>query len=279
MEVDEFESEVFESLYSWNTAGAPSRMHVIKSVFDRVAAAMLLIPGLPLTAVLMLLVKLESTGPGIFQQTRVGKHGRLFTMYKLRTMRNDAEEQSGAVWSQEDDPRITRLGRLLRKTHLDELPQLVNVLRGEMSLVGPRPERPQFVIVLSEKIDGYVNRLSTAPGVTGLAQINLPPDADLDSVRRKQILDVEYVNSASVWFDARILLYTCLRLFGLQSETLLSLLQLRREVHLSTQRRSQLGVSAELGYQPAVPAAQTNESHQLAESLTNMHVAIVLFAA
>ena len=131
----------------------------------------------------MLLVRLTSRGPGIYKQARVGKDGRKFMMYKIRTMRQDAEAASGPMWTQAHDPRVTFLGRVLRKLHLDELPQLFNVLKGEMSLVGPRPERPEFVRVLAEAIPGYRNRLAVRPGVTGLAQVNLPPDTDIASVR------------------------------------------------------------------------------------------------
>ncbi len=156
-----------------------------KDPLDRCAAVMLLVPGLPLIACLAVLVRLTSKGPGIYRQARVGKDGRRFMMYKIRTMRLDAETESGPVWTQPQDPRMTSLGRLLRKLHLDELPQLFNVLKGEMSLVGPRPERPEFVCVLAEAVPGYRNRLAVRPGITGLAQINLPPDTDLVSVQRK----------------------------------------------------------------------------------------------
>ena len=166
---------------------------------------MLLGPALPLIGLLVLIVRLNSRGPGIFRQVRVGKRGRTFTMYKLRSMRIDAEAKTGPAWSPTGgDPRVTRLGYWLRRLHLDELPQLFNVVRGEMSLVGPRPERPEFVEVLAEQIPGYLNRLMVQPGITGLAQINLPPDTDLDSVRRKLILDCEYIRSASSWLDFRI---------------------------------------------------------------------------
>jgi lipopolysaccharide/colanic/teichoic acid biosynthesis glycosyltransferase len=135
-------------------------------------------------------------------------------MYKIRSMRCDAEVATGPVWAQLSDPRATRLGAILRKLHLDELPQLVNVLRGEMSLVGPRPERPEFTRKLSQQIPGYLKRLHVRPGITGLAQINLPPDCDTDSVRRKLALDSKYVSDASLWLDMRILLATSFCPFG-----------------------------------------------------------------
>jgi lipopolysaccharide/colanic/teichoic acid biosynthesis glycosyltransferase len=204
-----------------------------KTVIDRVVAVLLLAPGLPLIALLTLLVRLTSRGPGIFRQVRVGRDGRNYMMYKIRTMRLDAEAASGPIWAgTAGDPRITPLGRVLRKFHLDELPQLLNVVKGEMSLVGPRPERPEFVRVLAESIPDYRHRLLVPPGITGLAQLNLPPDSDLNSVRRKLILDCEYINRAGPWLDARLVLCTFLRIFKLPERWLLPLFGLRRIVSL-----------------------------------------------
>ncbi len=182
-----------------------------KGYFDRLAALVLLIPGLPLMLVLVVLVRLTSRGPGIYKQCRVGLNGRHFCMYKIRTMRQDAEAATGPVWTQAGDPRVTPIGRFLRAFHLDELPQLFNVLKGQMALVGPRPERPEFVAVLSESIAHYRDRIAVRPGVTGVAQLNLPPDSDLDSVRRKVDLDRQYIQEANWWMDLRILLCTALR--------------------------------------------------------------------
>jgi lipopolysaccharide/colanic/teichoic acid biosynthesis glycosyltransferase len=195
----------------------PARYFHWKGRMDRVLAAILLVPGLPIIGLLMLLVRCTSRGPGIYRQTRTGKDGRTFTLYKLRTMRQDAEAATGAVWSVKNDPRVAPLGRVLRKLHLDELPQLFNVLRGEMSLVGPRPERPEFVHVLAEQIPRYGDRLTVLPGVTGLAQVNLPPDTDLDSVRRKLELDLEYCRRANLFLDLRIMACTSLRIFGISA--------------------------------------------------------------
>ena len=166
----------------------------------------------------MLLVRATSKGPGIYQQMRVGKDGRRFMMYKIRTMRVDAEAASGPVWTQPHDPRVTYLGEILRKLHLDELPQIFNVLRGEMSFVGPRPERPEFVRVLSETVPRYRDRLAVRPGITGLAQINLPPDSDLMSVRRKLALDLDYIERGNLWLDARLFLCTALRVIKVPEE-------------------------------------------------------------
>jgi len=186
-----------------------------KGMIDRLLAAILLVPGLPAIVLLILLVRLTSRGPGIFRQSRVGKGNRLFTLYKIRTMRIDAEADTGPTWSQPHDDRVTRVGRLLRRFHLDELPQLINVLKGNMSLVGPRPERPEFIRVLAEMIPGYCDRLAVRPGITGLAQLNLPPDSDVSSVRRKLFLDLEYVRQAGLVLDLRILLCTFARFLKL----------------------------------------------------------------
>jgi len=201
-----------------------------KHVPDTVLAVLLLIPGLPLIGLLVLLVRWTSRGAGIYRQVRVGKDGRNFTMYKIRTMRHDAEVATGAVWTQTKDARVTALGRVLRKLHLDELPQLFNVLRGEMSLVGPRPERPEFVRVLAERVPGYLDRLAVAPGITGLAQINLEPDTDLESVPCKLVLDREYLQTAGAWMDFRIFLSTLLHLLGISGERSRRIVRLHRTV-------------------------------------------------
>jgi lipopolysaccharide/colanic/teichoic acid biosynthesis glycosyltransferase len=166
----------------------------------------------------MLAVRLSSPGPAIFQQRRVGRNGRIYTMYKIRSMRLDAEAKSGPVWTTTNDPRVTRVGRFIRKLHLDEFPQLVNVLKGEMALIGPRPERPEFVELLAREIPGYMDRLSVRPGITGLAQINLPPDTDIDSVRKKLAVDLEYIRRGSVSLDLRILACTFVRLLGISGQ-------------------------------------------------------------
>jgi lipopolysaccharide/colanic/teichoic acid biosynthesis glycosyltransferase len=209
------------------SAAKPSGYFRWKGAIDRLLAAILLVPGLPAIVLLASLVRLTSRGPGIFRQSRVGKGNRLFTLYKIRTMRIDAEEDTGPTWSQPHDDRVTRLGRLLRRFHLDELPQLINVLKGNMSLVGPRPERPEFVQVLGELVPGYCDRLAVKPGITGLAQLNLPPDSDIASVRRKLFLDLEYIRQAGLLMDLRILLCTSARIVKLP---VLKILGLRRAV-------------------------------------------------
>jgi lipopolysaccharide/colanic/teichoic acid biosynthesis glycosyltransferase len=208
----------------------PAPYFRIKGAFDFVVSLILLIPGLPLIGLLMLLTRLTSRGPGIYRQIRVGKGGREFEMYKIRTMTHDAEAATGPVWTKPKDARITRVGRVLRKLHLDELPQLFNVLRGDMSLIGPRPERPEFLPLLSEEIPGYLNRLTVRPGVTGLAQINLPPDTDLRSVRRKLVLDLEYIQHAGFFLDLRMFICTLIRLLGFPGVVAMHLMVLHREV-------------------------------------------------
>lgn len=155
-------------------------------------------------------------------------------MYKIRTMRQDAEALTGPVWSQTRDPRATPVGSVLRTLHLDELPQLWNVLKGEMSLIGPRPERPEFVRVLTEAIPAYPLRMLVRPGITGLAQLNLPPDTDLESVCRKLVLDCEYIERAGLWLDCRILACTLLRIFKLRASWLMRCLALKRTATIAT---------------------------------------------
>ncbi len=210
-----------------------SRYFAWKSGLDKSVAALLLILVLPIIAVLAVLVRLTSRGPAIYKQVRVGKDGKVFTMYKIRSMRIDAEAATGAVWASRKDPRITLLGTILRKLHLDELPQLFNVVRGDMSLVGPRPERPEFVDKLEQKIDGYRHRLLVKPGITGYAQLNLPSDIDLNDVRKKLVLDFEYIESASLGFDFLLVFGTALKVVKLTGRIPLTLLGIYRPVEKS----------------------------------------------
>lgn len=222
-----------------------STTYVIKGWLDRLAAAIMLVPAIPLIALLVMAIRLTSRGPGIYSQTRVGKGGRIFTMYKLRSMRVDAEAGTGAVWAGlSADSRVTRLGYWLRRLHLDELPQLFNVVKGEMSLVGPRPERPEFVKVLADQIDGYLDRLKVMPGITGLAQINLPADTDLNSVRRKLVLDREYIDTAGILLDARIIFCTLFRTIGLRNGRAVQLMGLKRSVDDSSFAPSESSLTA-----------------------------------
>src|SRR5262245_27979563 len=193
---------------------------------DLIVGTMVLVVTAPLIGLAMLAVRLTSRGPVIYTQTRLGRFGRPFTIYKIRSMTHDCEKQSGVKWSNKGDSRVTRVGRILRKTHLDEMPQLVNILRGEMSLVGPRPERPEIVATLEQVLADYTDRLTARPGLTGLAQLQLPPDTDLESVRRKLQYDRHYVENGSLWMDLRLLVSTGFHLVRLPfavSRTLLGL--------------------------------------------------------
>lgn len=183
-----------------------------------VATILMLLFALPFIGALVILTKLTSRGPGIYRQTRVGLKGEVFTVYKIRTMANDAESKSGPVWTAGiSDPRVTALGKFMRASHLDELPQLFNVIKGEMAIIGPRPERPEFTQFLAQEIPGYVGRLSVKPGITGLAQIILPADSDLESVQKKLDLDLEYVRSGTLILDVKIAFCTAIKMVGLRS--------------------------------------------------------------
>jgi lipopolysaccharide/colanic/teichoic acid biosynthesis glycosyltransferase len=192
-----------------------TRYTTSKTILDIVFALLLLVVTSPLVILAVVLVRLTSRGPAVYTQTRLGKYGYPFVIYKLRTMVHQCESLTGACWSLPDDPRITKLGRFLRKTHIDELPQIWNVLKGEMSLVGPRPERPEFIPQLEQAIPNYRARLLLKPGVTGLAQVQLPPDTNLASVRMKLAYDLYYFRNASIWLDLRILACTAVKLVGL----------------------------------------------------------------
>ena len=185
-----------------------------KDGLDRVFAFLMLLLTSPLILAAMALVKLTSRGPALYSQTRVGRRGKLFTIYKIRSMIVESESLTGACWSTPGDKRVTRVGNWLRKSHIDELPQLWNVLMGHMSLVGPRPERPEFVPALEQAIPHYRDRLLVRPGITGFAQVQLPPDTGLDSVRLKLAYDLHYVQTISLWFDVRICWATAFKMVG-----------------------------------------------------------------
>lgn len=220
----------------------PARMKAMfgqfaKRSLDIFGAVVGLLLSLPIFIILPILIKLDSKGPVFYTQTRVGVNrrardrryhrrdeldserraddrrkcdlmGRPFEVIKFRTMVADAEVKSGPVWASKNDPRVTRLGAFMRKTRLDEVPQFINVLRGDMSLVGPRPERPKFVAELSTQVANYRDRLSVKPGLTGLAQVESGYDTDLASVVRKVNLDLKYIDTWSIWSDIKILLRT-----------------------------------------------------------------------
>lgn len=179
-----------------------------KRRIDRAIAFPLALLLTPFIVVLWLAVKLTSRGPGFYTQYRLGRHGRPFRIIKLRTMKVDAERGIGAVWSSPNDPRTTWLGRALRKSHLDELPQIFNVLRGEMCLVGPRPERPEIAERLAQSAPCYLDRLVVAPGVTGMAQLHLPADKSIECVFKKLGFDFTYIEKASLGLDLLVCVAT-----------------------------------------------------------------------
>jgi sugar transferase (PEP-CTERM system associated) len=179
-----------------------------KRLFDILVSGAILLLFAPLIAITALLVKLESKGPAFFRQRRVGLYGQPFDILKLRSMREDAEVGGKAVWAQKDDPRVTRVGAIIRKLRIDELPQAWTVLKGEMSLVGPRPERPQFVSDLEARLPYYGERHVVKPGITGWAQINFPYGASVEDSRQKLEYDLYYAKNYTPFLDLLILLQT-----------------------------------------------------------------------
>jgi lipopolysaccharide/colanic/teichoic acid biosynthesis glycosyltransferase len=221
-----------QKLWAWDSPGSPyaDPAPPVQSrgsrILNFVVASVALIILLPLLLIIAVMVRLTSRGPIFYTQTRVGMDrrepldpnknhrrrldmgGQPFTIYKFRTMRVDAEQGCGAVWAKPQDPRVTMIGRFLRQYRLDELPQLLNVLKGEMNIVGPRPERPTIFAELREHIAEYPLRQRARPGITGLAQINHHYDHSLDDVRTKVQYDLEYIRRQSVAEDLRIMLKT-----------------------------------------------------------------------
>lgn len=181
--------------------------------FKRLLDIALSIAGLlltaPLSAYAAILIKLSSPGPVIYKQNRLGKHGKVFRIYKLRTMFANAENATGAVWAKENDSRVTPVGSILRKTHIDEIPQFINVLKGQMSIVGPRPERPELVRDLKMLVMDYEKRLQVKPGITGLAQVRHKYDETIEDVKKKIKFDLAYIRNMCFLADLRILGRTC----------------------------------------------------------------------
>lgn len=173
-------------------------------IMDLVLSIIGLVIGLPLIAIFGILIKIEDKGPITYKQERLGKCGRRFYIYKLRSMRTDAEK-FGAQWAEKDDPRITKVGKFIRKTRIDEIPQLFNILKGDMGLIGPRPERPNFTVQFNEEIPGFINRLAIKPGLTGWAQVNggyeITPEEKLKE-------DIYYIKNMSILLDFKILFKT-----------------------------------------------------------------------
>ncbi|MBD3258819.1 sugar transferase [candidate division GN15 bacterium] len=215
---------------------------MVKRTLDIIGATVGLVLAAPIMALVAAAIKLDSPGPVFYTQVRVGVNrrkrdrrycqragmaverrvrdrrrddllGRPFKMIKFRTMVQDAESKTGPVWATQNDPRITRLGAFLRKTRLDEIPQFWSILKGDMSLVGPRPERPKFVAELSQQVDNYHRRLDMKPGLTGLAQIENGYDSSIASVTRKVKFDLDYIRGWSLWSDIRIMMKTVVVVF------------------------------------------------------------------
>ena len=186
----------------------PAWEQYTKRLIDLIVALVILVVGMPFWIGLTIAVKVTSKGGAIYRQKRVGKKGRVFTMYKFRTMQVDAEAKTGPVWASKDDTRYTSVGRWLRKTRLDEIPQLWNVLRGDMSLVGPRPERPYFVEKLIGKVPLYNRRHRVKPGITGWAQVMWHYDSSLEDVQQKVKFDLYYIENMSLRMDLKILFRT-----------------------------------------------------------------------
>jgi sugar transferase (PEP-CTERM system associated) len=180
----------------------------VKHCIDLVLVMLGLCMAWPFMLLIALLIKLDSVGPVFFRQERVGEHGKVFTLVKFRTMVADAEKNTGPVWAQNVDPRVTRLGKVLRRTGMDEIPQLLNVLKGDMSFVGPRPERPAFVAELQQQIPYYMQRLVVKPGITGWAQVRYGYGATLGDAIEKLQYDLYYIKNMSIFLDFLIILST-----------------------------------------------------------------------
>ena len=180
----------------------------VKRGLDLLLSAVGLLLSVPLFPLIALLTKLDSPGPVFYRQERLGQGGKAFWLIKFRTMRRDAEGQTGPVWAGKRDPRVTPVGRILRRTRLDEVPQLINVLRGEMSIVGPRPERPAFVRELQEKVPFYIHRLAIKPGITGWAQVKYRYGSTVEDALEKLQYDLYYIKNISIFLDLLILLQT-----------------------------------------------------------------------
>ena len=186
---------------------------VAKEVLDIFLGLVALIVFLPILAICTAIIKLSSKGPVFYTQLRVGKRGKIFRMYKLRTMYAKAESSTGAVWASPGDPRVVSTCRWMRRSHVDELPQLINVIKGEMSIVGPRPERPEMAQKLERLLPDFRKRLEVRPGITGLAQVNNGYDGSVDGARRKLKADLEYIQHRTWSTELRILFRTLSRFY------------------------------------------------------------------
>ena len=215
------------------------RYGLFKRALDLIVGGTIFLFAMPVIALGWLAVRLTSRGPGFYSQTRLGRFGKPYRIYKLRSMYHNCEIVSGVRWSVQGDDRITPVGKWIRKLHIDELPQLWNVLAGDMSLVGPRPERPEFVGPLQARVPGYANRMMVRPGLTGFAQIQLPPDSGLESVKKKLVFDLHYVQHKKFSLDVRILFGTAIYLLGPSYDTI-------RKIAALPNLRSKFAMSSEV---------------------------------
>ncbi|QEG02185.1 UDP-N-acetylgalactosamine-undecaprenyl-phosphate N-acetylgalactosaminephosphotransferase [Stieleria maiorica] len=186
----------------------PTPYFRVKTIVELVMTMLLMSVAIPIMAFVAIAILVCDGRPIFYRQVRVGKNGKNFRIWKFRTMKTGAEKHTGPVWSSPNDSRVTRLGRWLRCCHLDELPQFINVLAGDMSLVGPRPERPEFVRTLSEEVPGYLQRTRVRPGITGLAQLKLGYDESIVGIPQKVACDLHYICTASLVEDLKLLLST-----------------------------------------------------------------------
>lgn len=193
------------------------RRELAKTIVEYPIALAMFVLAVPVLIAAIGLIRATSRGPAIYSQKRVGRGGKLFTIYKLRTMQHDCESLTGPRWALPGDPRITPLGRIYRKLHIDELPQLWNVLRGDMALVGPRPERPEIVAQLRRSIPSYDARHVVKPGITGYAQVHLPPDTNIQSVKNKVAYDRFYIRRFTPGMDLFVYACTALKVVHLKS--------------------------------------------------------------
>lgn len=199
------------------TEGSKKTYDLIKRLFDIIAVIILVIASLPFIPFIFAAIKIESTGPALFRQKRTGKDGKIFKAIKFRSMVKGAEK-NGPQWAQRNDPRVTKAGKFLRKTRLDEIPQFLNILKGDMSLVGPRPERPEFIEILEKEIPFYKQRLLIKPGLTGWAQINFPYGSSTEDAIQKLQYDLYYIKHRSISLDFRIILKTVAIVVGLRGQ-------------------------------------------------------------
>lgn len=186
----------------------PTHHRVVKAAVDYFLSSIGLIISLPIMALIALAIKIDSSGPIFYRQKRVGKNGRVFTLLKFRSMKENAEQETGPVWAAENDDRMTRVGKIIRKMRLDEIPQMFNVLKGDMSFVGPRPERPHFFDHLKDNIPFYEKRHAAKPGITGWAQIQYPYGASQNDALEKLKYDLYYIKNRSFFFDLNIIFQT-----------------------------------------------------------------------